>query len=58
MRTSSGVPDPVERQIKLSCPRCRLTLYVRSTLLSVDYCPRCLARARTATPLQASTAKA
>ncbi|HEY7891375.1 MAG TPA: hypothetical protein VIC05_04120 [Solirubrobacteraceae bacterium] len=57
MRTSSGVPDRAEGRIKLSCPRCRLTLYVRSALLSVDYCPRCLARARTATPLQAAAAK-
>lgn len=36
----------------LSCPRCGLTIWPHSASLSVRYCPRCMARARTAVELE------
>jgi hypothetical protein len=31
----------------LNCPRCGLSLAVRSRWLAITHCPRCVARART-----------
>jgi hypothetical protein len=35
----------------MHCHRCNLTLEVRSSYLTLEHCPRCIARARIATPL-------
>ncbi len=34
-----------------TCPRCGVTVHVRSAALAVRYCPHCMARARIATPM-------
>jgi hypothetical protein len=34
-----------------TCPRCLLTIRVRTPALALDYCPRCLARARMPVPM-------
>ncbi len=31
----------------LNCPRCRLSIEVRSRWLAIVHCPRCVARSRT-----------
>ena len=38
----------------LHCPRCRLAIRRRAEFLSLDNCPRCLARTAIAVPLFAS----
>jgi hypothetical protein len=38
----------------MHCPRCGLTIRLRSLYLTVDYCPRCIARAKRAIPLTRS----
>jgi hypothetical protein len=35
----------------LSCPECHLSIHVRFASLTLEHCPRCIARRRTATPL-------
>lgn len=30
----------------LSCPRCGLSVYQRHSEIALQYCPRCIARAR------------
>jgi hypothetical protein len=35
----------------LHCPRCRLAIRRRADFLTLDHCPRCLARTATAVPL-------
>ena len=32
------------RLLGLNCPRCRLTITVRTDWLGVEHCPRCIAR--------------
>ena len=38
----------------MNCPRCGLSIRIRAAYLTVDWCPRCLARAGTAIPMQSS----
>jgi hypothetical protein len=38
----------------LHCPRCRLAIRRRADFLTLDNCPRCLARTATAVPLFSS----
>ncbi len=35
----------------LNCPRCGLSIGIRSPWLAITHCPRCIARARTAVEL-------
>jgi hypothetical protein len=35
----------------LSCPHCRFSVRPRAAYLTMDYCPRCLAKRRIAEPL-------
>ena len=35
----------------LSCPHCHLTVRPRAAYLTMEYCPRCLAKRRVAEPL-------
>ncbi len=35
----------------LKCPHCHLSIHPRATWLTLDYCPRCLAKRRVAEPL-------
>jgi late competence protein required for DNA uptake (superfamily II DNA/RNA helicase) len=37
--------------LHMHCHRCNLTLEVRSAYLTMEYCPRCIAHARIATPM-------
>jgi hypothetical protein len=37
----------------LKCPRCHFSIHPRATWLTLDYCPRCLARRWVAEPLRA-----
>jgi hypothetical protein len=46
-------PDAVSTY--LNCPRCGLSIELRSQWLAVQHCPRCIARARTAVKLFSST---
>jgi hypothetical protein len=39
---------------RLTCPECRLLLSPRSPLIAPEYCPRCLARRKTAILLVAA----
>jgi hypothetical protein len=41
--------------IRLSCPRCGLTITPKVDWLTVEHCPRCIARARTVVGMFAST---
>jgi hypothetical protein len=36
------------------CPSCRFSIYLRAAFLTVDRCPRCLARRGTAVPMSAT----
>jgi hypothetical protein len=36
----------------LACPRCGLRVTPRTPLLMIEYCPRCIGRARTAVKLR------
>lgn len=45
---------PVSGRPFLHCPRCGLSLKPRASWLEVDYCPRCLGRARIAVKLFSS----
>jgi hypothetical protein len=47
--TARDAPQPY-----LNCPRCHLSLRPRVGWLTVEHCPRCLARERVAVPLFAS----
>jgi hypothetical protein len=38
----------------LNCPRCGLSIAVRSRWLAITHCPRCVARARTVVELFSS----
>lgn len=38
--------------LQMRCRRCGLTLRLRSRALAVEHCPRCLARARVAVPVE------
>lgn len=40
--------------LRLSCPRCRLTITPRVVWLTPQHCPRCIARARVAVALRTS----
>jgi hypothetical protein len=40
--------------IDQTCPRCGITVHVRSPAMAVRYCPHCMARARIATPMPMS----
>ena len=39
----------------LNCPRCGLSIRPKVSWLTVEYCPRCMARARTSVKLFSST---
>jgi hypothetical protein len=41
----------------LHCPSCRLTLRQRHPQMTIDYCPRCIARAHELVPLLPTPAK-
>jgi hypothetical protein len=43
-----GIPAKPPPPLRQSCARCGFTISPRSAWLTVDYCPRCLARARVA----------
>lgn len=49
-----GAADGGER-VHLNCPRCGLTIRPRAPWLTIEHCPRCLARSRTPVALFAST---
>jgi hypothetical protein len=36
----------------LRCPHCHFSLHPRATWLTLDYCPRCLAKRHVAEPLR------
>ena len=38
----------------LNCPRCGLSIRMRAWWLAIEYCPRCIARARVAVKLFSS----
>jgi hypothetical protein len=40
----------------LSCPRCGLTILPRVDWLTVEHCPRCIARRATRVPMLSATA--
>lgn len=40
----------------LSCPRCGLSVYQRHSEIALQYCPRCIARARIPVLMETSTA--
>jgi hypothetical protein len=42
-------PDPAG---VLGCPRCHFAFRPRASFMTLDYCPRCLARRHVAQPLQ------
>jgi len=49
--------DPAPRSVgsfHLNCPRCGLTITPRAAWLTVEHCPRCMARSRVAVGLFAS----
>jgi hypothetical protein len=39
----------------MDCPRCGLSIRPKASWLTVEYCPRCIARARTPVKLFSST---
>jgi Zn-finger nucleic acid-binding protein len=41
-----------DRQAQLHCPRCDWRFVTRNTISRIEYCPRCLARARRAVRLE------
>jgi len=41
---------PPQPQV-LACPRCGLQLTPRSSMLTIEFCPRCIVRARVAVRL-------
>jgi anti-sigma regulatory factor (Ser/Thr protein kinase) len=43
-----GIPAKTQPPLRQRCARCGLTISARSAWLTIDYCPRCLARARVA----------
>lgn len=55
--TSSHPPFSPRRHrpgTMLCCPQCRLGLRQRHPEMTIDYCPRCIARARQLVPLLAA----
>jgi hypothetical protein len=44
--------------VRLTCPRCGLSLTVRSMLIAPPYCPRCLGRRRALVELATSAPRA
>lgn len=40
--------------VRLHCPRCRLTITPKADWLTIEHCPRCIARAHLAVALVAS----
>lgn len=47
-----GIPAKTQPQLRQSCARCGLTMSPRFAWLTVEYCPRCLARDRVAIRLR------
>jgi hypothetical protein len=45
--------DESEPTSLLSCPHCRFAFHPKAASLTLDYCPRCLARRHVAQPLRA-----
>jgi hypothetical protein len=45
------MPDSVTDSRYLNCPRCGLSIAVRSRWLAIKHCPRCVARQRTVVEL-------
>jgi hypothetical protein len=51
-RTERQVAPPAapvckrERELMQHCPRCHLSIRARTAQIALDYCPRCIARAR------------
>jgi phage FluMu protein Com len=39
------------QRVRVRCPRCRLGISPRAHWLTVEHCPRCLARRRIAIPM-------
>jgi hypothetical protein len=48
-------PDHEPHSRVLACPRCGLKLTPRSPMLTIEYCPRCIVRARVAVRLAESS---
>lgn len=48
---SSASEPPKPHEPILACPRCGLKLTPRSPMLTIEYCPRCIVRARVAVRL-------
>jgi hypothetical protein len=44
--SSQGLSECDDPGLKLSCPRCGLTIAPRAQWLVVHHCPRCIARSR------------
>ncbi len=53
MISRADAPD-ARRQSFLNCPRCRLSLEMRSRWTAIRHCPRCLGRTRTLVELFSS----
>ncbi len=56
--TSDGSGEPGRGLVYLNCPRCRLSIRSKPNRLTVEHCPRCIARSRIAVRLFASTLSA
>ena len=53
--TSADDQDPSRRAaIFLNCPRCGLSIRPKARWMTVEHCPRCLARARVAVKMFSS----
>lgn len=52
------IADARRAALYLSCPRCGLSLEVRSRWLTIRHCPRCVARSRTVVELLSSAVPA
>jgi hypothetical protein len=52
-RAPAPAPTPRRERgtLEQTCPRCGVTVRVRSAQMAVRYCPHCMARARVATPM-------
>jgi hypothetical protein len=44
--------DETEPATLLSCPHCRFAFHPKAASLTLDYCPRCLARRHVVQPLR------
>jgi hypothetical protein len=52
-----GLSDRDRAGLQLSCPRCGLTIAPRAQWLTVQHCPRCIARSRALVVLRPAVAE-